>query len=517
MKEKVLQEFKKWLLTQNYENIYYEKIGAVYVRVSTDKQEELSPISQLKKAWEWAQSHHILIDENSIFIEEEGVSGRKAEKREAFKEMISIAKSKNKKFNTIIVWKYSRFARNQEESIVYKSMLKKNGVEVVSISEPLIDGPFGSLIERIIEWMDEYYSINLSGEVTRGMTEKASKGEAQSAPAFGYNIKNNIYIINETEAQIVRFIFEKYASGEMEMINIAKYLNEHNIVTKRGKRFENRTIWYILTNPVYIGKIRWTPNGKLTRKEIYNNTKSIIKTGKHEALISEELFNKARERLSQQRKFAVKHQRISSDPHHWLKGLIRCGNCGKTFVRSCKKFRCNGYNKGACTCRSTLEINTVEKLILEQIKNDSASSLNIKIIKKENKAVENKSEIKMLETQLNLSTQKLSRIKLAFEANIDTLEEYQENKKRINEEIENLKIRIKKIKNKNQNNVNKKNIQENMCTIYEILTNDKIEMKKKYDVAHFLINKVVYDEYNNNLTLFYNEIDDISDIKSLLK
>ena len=73
--------------------------------------------------------------------------------------MIALAKSKEHPIDTIIVWKFSRFARNQEESIVYKSLLKKNDVDVVSISEPLVDGPFGSLIERIIEWMDEYYSI----------------------------------------------------------------------------------------------------------------------------------------------------------------------------------------------------------------------------------------------------------------------------------------------------------------------------------------------------------------------
>lgn len=79
--------------------------------------------------------------------------------------------------DVILVWKFSRFARNQEESIVYKSLLsKKHNVEVTSVSEPLVDGPFGSLIERIIEWMDEYYSIRLSGEVTRGMTEKALRG-----------------------------------------------------------------------------------------------------------------------------------------------------------------------------------------------------------------------------------------------------------------------------------------------------------------------------------------------------
>ena len=87
--------------------------------------------------------------------------------------MIATAKSSDHPFDVILLWKFSRFARNQEESIVYKSMLRnKYSVDVVSISEPLVDGPFGSLIERIIEWMDEFYSIRLSGDVTRGMTQK---------------------------------------------------------------------------------------------------------------------------------------------------------------------------------------------------------------------------------------------------------------------------------------------------------------------------------------------------------
>lgn len=92
--------------------------------------------------------------------------------------MISLAKNKPKPFDAILVWKYSRFARNQEESIVYKSLLRKQcNIDIISVSEPVLDGPFGSLIERIIEWMDEYYSVRLSGEVTRGMTEKALRSQ----------------------------------------------------------------------------------------------------------------------------------------------------------------------------------------------------------------------------------------------------------------------------------------------------------------------------------------------------
>ncbi len=105
--------------------------------------------------------------------------------------MIAAAKSDSHPFDVILVWKFSRFARNQEESIVYKSLLRKKcHVDVVSISEPVIEGPFGSLIERIIEWMDEYYSVRLSGEVTRGMTEKALRGGYQARPLWAIGLWN---------------------------------------------------------------------------------------------------------------------------------------------------------------------------------------------------------------------------------------------------------------------------------------------------------------------------------------
>ena len=111
----------------------------------------------------------------------------------------------------ILVWKFSRFARNQEESIVYKSMLKKDDVEVIStISEPLVDGPFGSLIERIIEWMDEYYSIRLSGEVKRGMKEKALRHGYQSTPPLGYKAVGGgkPFVIDEAQLRYCVLCYE---------------------------------------------------------------------------------------------------------------------------------------------------------------------------------------------------------------------------------------------------------------------------------------------------------------------
>ena len=198
------------------------KKAALYIRVSTHSQEELSPDSQKRLLLDYADKHQFLVEEPWIF-QENGISGRTAQKRPQFQQMIACAKSESHPFDAILVWKFSRFARNQEESIVYKSMLRgKYGVDVISISEPIIDGPFGSLIERIIEWMDEFYSIRLSGDVCRGMTEKALRGGYQSRPPFGYRISsvNGQLELDPPEAQTVQKIFSWYGSESVSYTHL---------------------------------------------------------------------------------------------------------------------------------------------------------------------------------------------------------------------------------------------------------------------------------------------------------
>ena len=224
--------------------------AAVYIRVSTEKQEELSPDAQKRLIFEYADRNHIIIPETGVFLEEGGISGKKAEKRPEFLRMIALARSQEHPFDFILVWKFSRFARNQEESIVYKSMLKKDGVEVVSVSEPLIEGPFGTLIERIIEWMDEYYSIRLSGEVFRGMSENAMRGNFQAKPPFGYRIPypKAVPVVVEEQAAVVRLIFYKYVEEGMSIANLTQFLNQLGLRTGSGRLFEKRTVDYILQN-----------------------------------------------------------------------------------------------------------------------------------------------------------------------------------------------------------------------------------------------------------------------------
>ena len=214
------------------------KIGAAYIRVSTDGQMDLSPESQLEELLKYAKNNSIVIPQEYIFMESEGRSGKKADNRPQFQNMIATAKGTPKPFECILVWKFSRFARNQDESTFYKGMLRKKlGIDVISISEPILDGMYGRLIEMIIEWQDEFYSYNLAQDVTRGMKTKAKNGGYQARPPLGYRIPyhNATPEIVPEEAEIIRIIFEKYVYEKMSLFSIIKYLNNLGLKTSHEK------------------------------------------------------------------------------------------------------------------------------------------------------------------------------------------------------------------------------------------------------------------------------------------
>ena len=172
-------------------DIKIEKTAACYIRVSTDDQLDYSPESQLAEIKKYASEHGYYIPEKYIF-RDEGISGRSTAKRPGFNEMISVAKQKPKPFDAVLLWKFSRFARNRTDAVVYKSMLRRQlGIEVISVSENIGDDPGTSVIlESMFEAMDEYYSINLSNEVKRSMKLKAEHGESTGPAPYGYKNEN---------------------------------------------------------------------------------------------------------------------------------------------------------------------------------------------------------------------------------------------------------------------------------------------------------------------------------------
>lgn len=481
------------------------KIAAAYIRVSTDDQLEFSPESQLKKIKEYAKSHDYIIPPEFIFMEEEGRSGRKVNHRPEFLRMIGTAKVKPKQFDAILVWKFSRFARNREDSVVYKSMLRKQcKIDVISVTEDVGDDKMSVLIEALIEAMDEYYSINLSEEVVRGMTEKISRGGVVSVPPFGYKMSSDgIFEIDEEPAKIVKMIYADYDNG-MGFREIAMKLNNIGIKTKRGNQWENRTVEYVLRNKVYIGKLTWTPHKKKTRD--YDNEDTIIAEGRHEAIIPQQLWDSVQSKIAEDKKLYKKYARHTVPTDFMLKGLVRCGTCGSTLTMSSQNtgLQCHSYAKGKCQVSHYIGINRLNESVINRIKDNINSGLfDINIKRSNKKTSENDLNKKLIQKE----KQKLERVKQAYEAGIDTIEEYRENKKRINDTITKLNknLNLSYQKEASEDNIKKKLIKK-MKSAIKTISDADTEEHVKNTVLRSFIDSIVFERTKSgeeSIQIFY--------------
>ena len=158
--------------------------AALYARVSSERQDvDLSVAAQLRALRDYAEKNGYIVAREYI---DEAESGRIAD-RPQFKKMIDEAAKPQAPFKEILVWKFSRFTRKREHAVAFKSMLRRRGVRVVSITEQAEDNATGRLLEGIIESVDEFYSENLAQEVVRGMREAASRGFwVASRVPYGY-------------------------------------------------------------------------------------------------------------------------------------------------------------------------------------------------------------------------------------------------------------------------------------------------------------------------------------------
>lgn len=484
------------------------KIGAAYIRVSDERQDEYSPDSQLKKIRDYAAKEGYIIPDEYVFYDD-GISGRTAKKRGDFNRMIAMAKEKTHPFEVIYVWKFSRFARNQEESMVYKNLLKKKDVSVVSVSEPIPEGHFGTLIERIIEWMDEFYSVNLGVEVTRGMTEKASRGEPTCAPPFGYVMIDGEYYPDEEsgKADIVREVFNRFANGE-KMKEIAVSLGERGVRTKFGKKPENRWVEYMLRNPAYIGKIRWSLEGtKAASRRDFDNDKIMIVDGKHEPLISTELWEKVQKLIEAQKRKYPKHARTSQTVEYMLKGLVRCSACGATLVCTCKSgkaktpcLQCHNYARGSCHTSHGITTTKLDKTLKEALR-ASIGAKDFTIVP--NKPAKSDLTEVDYEKLIEVEKRRLARAREAYLAEIDTLEQYGKNKAEITARIEDLTAKQNK---QTSTEVDVDAFAKKVMEVLEFIERDDVTEAAKNEALRTIIERIVYEKAKGNLAIYFHAI-----------
>lgn len=474
------------------------KYAAAYIRVSDERQDEYSPDSQLRLIKEYALRNGYDIPEKYIFYDD-GISGRSTKNRKAFNQMIAFATSKDHPVDAIIVWKFSRFARNRKDSVLYKDILNKKNVSVKSVSEDIGDSPFSALVEGNIEFFDEYYSIRLSGEVYRGMKEKASRGEPLSAPPFGYKMINKAYYPDDN-ADYIRYIYQAFLQGK-GLRQIAVYLQSKDVVTKRGNAPDNRFVEYILSNPVYNGKIRWCTNGRASSGRYNNKDLDVmIVDGKHEAIIDDEIWNAVQDKLALQKQKYGKHQRSEQSVEFMLKGLLRCGCCGATLVRQAQKepaVQCHNYARGTCKQSHYLSLKKANAVVIEAIE-CSIKNLNFDIIPKSRPDI----EIIDYDELIKKEQEKISRASDAYDAGFDSLEEYGRKKRIYQNNIDELIRQKNNAPKADEESVSGEFI-EKVTTVTDMIKSPEISEQAKNDALRTIVDRIIYEKAEQNLHIIF--------------
>lgn len=476
------------------------RFAAVYIRVSTDEQAELSPETQLEKIQEYARREGIMILQDQIYVDA-GISGKKAEKRPEFMRMIAAAKEKDCPFSVLLLWKFSRFARNQEESIFYKSILRsKCGVDVVSITEPLMGGHFGSLIERIIEWMDEFYSIRLSEEVKRSMEVNARRGKLQATPSFGYRVEDGRLIPRPDEAPLVRKIFTDFIAGKGPF-PIAKELNAMGVRTHRGNKFENRTIEYIIRNPVYIGKMRWNPTGR-TRRDFFNEN-IIVADSDHEPLITQEIWDAAQRRMDEVKAQWGYKARPATELKHWLSGLIRCSSCGTTLIFSHPYYyKCNNYARGRCTQSQHIRADLLAETLIEKLEADLNSSEDV-VCTATYTQQSGGADLARMEAVLKQLEYKKGRLQEAYLSGVLDLADFAKAKKELEDSIAHTEAEITAFQERSDEAVVRDALRRAIRVTLDTLNAPDATLEEKNNAARNVIEQCVFDKAASLLTIRY--------------
>ena len=394
--------------------------AALYARVSSDRQDvDLSVAAQLRALRDHARKNGYIVAREYV---DEAESGRIADRPE-FRKMIDAASKTNAPFREILVWKFSRFTRKREHAVAFKSMLRRKGVRVVSITEQADDTPTGKLLEGIIESVDEFYSENLAQEVTRGMREAASRGFwVASRTPYGYNRvmvqdgpkKRPTLEPDPDAARVVKRIFDMAEAGT-GMLKIAQALNDEGIASPAGKLWSKNGIHFILRNEVYTGALVWGAKGK-GKDEPVRVEKAFP------SIVSKTRFRRVNRLMRSRAPKRAHPRRVGST--YLLSGLVKCKACNRALSGQDAKsgqfayYVCQSIMKrGKDACETPrLNARRFEELVVGKIRSNilTESSITelVKVVDEEmdGVALEQRKRLQTVEDELEDVKRKLGRI-----------------------------------------------------------------------------------------------------------
>lgn len=355
-----------------------QKRVGIYVRVSTEMQstEGYSIDGQINQIREYCQFHHFEVTD---IYADRGISG-KSMNRPELQRMLKDANEGH--IDCVMVYKTNRLARNTSDLLKIVEDLHKQNVEFFSLSERMeVNTSSGKLMLQILASFSEFERNNIVENVFMGQTRRAQEGYYQGNLPLGYDKipdSKHELMINQHEANIVKYIFESYAKGHGYR-RIANALNYKGYVTKKGKPFSIGSVTYILSNPFYVGKIQFAKYKDWNEKRRKGlNDHPVIANGKHSPIISQELWDKVQARKKQ----VSKKPQVHGKGTNILTGLISCPKCSASMSASTttntlkdgtkkriRYYSCSNFrNKGSKVCSAnSVRADVIEKYVMDQI------------------------------------------------------------------------------------------------------------------------------------------------------
>ena len=437
---------------------------AIYCRVSTEEQatEGFSIHAQKDKLTKYA----IINDWDIVdYYVDDGISGKNLTERPEVTRLIEDVKKG--KIKNVLIYKLDRLTRSVKDLIYLIELFDKNNCTFNSQTEKIdTSNAVGRMFVKIIGIFAEFERENLAERVTLGYEQKTREGNYTNCNGvFGYDyiVGKGKLKLNKNEAGYVRKIYNWYLEGE-SMLKIAKKLKDLNVPTKRGGHWNQSTIYSILTNPLYIGNVRYGV-GRKNGFEV--SGKNII------PIINEELFNNVNNLMKKRKKFQTR--KYSSDDTYYL-SVLKCSLCGSKYyarqqLQSGKKYityQCNGHNNNSCNAPG-FSHKKIENAFINYLDNIKDLEFDKNILKKEKTDINNSTS--ELKDQINkLNNKKKETIKLFATDEID-YNVFNEIKKVIDEKIE--------VLNNELNSYNKDNNQEDLTNV-EVIKEIVINLKNNF-------------------------------------
>ena len=443
---------------------------AIYARVSTTEQAEegYSIDEQQRLLTEWCERNGYIVHE---VYADRGISGKSVKKRPALVKLLEDAK--NKQYDVVLVWKTNRLARNILDLLKIVEVFDQNYISFRSYTENHeTETSQGKLQFHMLAAIAEFERNTISENVKMGMLARAREGKWNGGIVLGYDLedisnqgdkrKHTKLVINEKEARTVKRIFELYIAGNGYKA-IANRVNKEGHLGKRGKPFSISTIKTILENPVYVGMIRYDVRRNWTDKRRGDiNPTPILQQGEHKPIISLLDWEKAQQILKNR---SSKPNRVHGGTFPFT-GVMKCPQCGSGMVvmrtvnklkdgtrKTLEYYACGAWkNQGTSVCRSnTIRADKAESYIYERLQ---ALATNKQLIKEVADRVNNKrsnhdeplqQEHQALLKELEQAKRKKDKAMELYEEDIITKVDLQQRLIKVNEQIEQLELRLQPI------------------------------------------------------------------------